>query len=390
MDNNISSRNLLHLLDTPLSPATYANLQPTFAVSLPAEAPRSAKQSASRYEKQPGDGRARNMPKKDSALILRTWRGALDWRDVYAEVKDQLSSPRTISQIKCHIRMLVQRAGGSWRQALDDVMSFRLRPRRFRRKCPFSARVKLAIALALRDCYHDRRRFKIVTERMKVWFRRNGVPSFIDVDSTGTGSGTLHEKIKNHVRNNIDIRFRGNLEAAIAAATLEVEQEASEALPTPRSNAIEGSPSPSTTHATSWQHESATPPSASDVPVQFNSPLPPPSYTQCPIIPSTASQNFSIFTSQTVNTSASQEVPPSASQTVPPSAFYFTSTVASLVAEQPAPALSPSFNATTPSDLVPPSQCHTELTYEGFSLSDPQYPFHPLTLSIRSEDNELS
>jgi hypothetical protein len=301
------------------------------------------------------------MPKKDSALILSTWRGVLDWHEVHARVQNRLTSAKSLDQIKCHARTAAQKAGG-WQQALEAITTYKSGTRRFKRKCPFDARAKLAIALALRDCYHDRHRFKIVTERMKLWFRRNGVPSYIDINSTGTGPGTLHEKIKNHSRNNIDIRYNKTLETAIAAAVLEVEQEASQALPTPPADISVGPPSPSHMDVTSQHHGIATPPNISPIPHQASVAL--------------------------ASSFGSWIVPPVTLHASP--AYHIAPPVAPIVAPQPVPDPSPLSEVISPSEMTLPSQSYGELTFGEVHLSDPGHPFHQLTLAIWEGDDDYT
>jgi hypothetical protein len=349
---NASSDNLLRLIDTPFSSTPYANPQPSFTIARSSQTPRATKGVKSRYEKQPGGVRAANMPKKDSALILATWRGTLDWPDVHALVEHRLSIAKTESQIKAHA-LTMARNEGSWERALELATTFKSRPRQFKRKCPFDARAKLAIALFLRDCYHDRHRFRIVTARLKEWFRANGVPSYINIESTGTGPGTLHEKIKNHGRNNIDIRFKRNLEAAIAAFTLEVELEASEALPTPPADISTRPSSPLTTNVASWHNRSPTPPTATPAPAHPQSPFPIPAFVE--------------------------------------SSYQFPPPMAPLVFPQHMPDVSPRPDVVAPSDLALQSHSHNELMCDGYSFNDSRNPFHILaSFNNWSEDNGVS
>jgi hypothetical protein len=50
---------------------------------------------------------------------------------------------------------------------------------------------------------------------MLQWYRNTGSPNKHDLLIEGPGSGTYHEDIKNHHRNNIEQRYNGDVRVAI-------------------------------------------------------------------------------------------------------------------------------------------------------------------------------
>jgi hypothetical protein len=169
--------------------------------------------------------RASNMPKRDSALILRAFDGGRRTpREVYVMVGGQLSVDRTEAQIASHAKGLVQKAGQDWEEALRRVIHFEDRHRIPKRKMPFSLPEQLEIAIGYRGLTSRRDRHKLVSRRMIQWYRTTGYPNRHHLLMEGTGSGSYHEKVKNHCRNNLDLKYNGNLDEAIRDIELKMSE----------------------------------------------------------------------------------------------------------------------------------------------------------------------
>jgi hypothetical protein len=130
-------------------------------------------------------------------------------------ISGQLSVDRTEAQIASHAKGLVQKAGQDWDEALRRVIHHESRHKVFKRKMPFSKLEQLRIASFYLDVNLQRNKHQVVTARMLQWYRDTGNPNQHDLLMEGTGSGTYHEKIKNHHRNNIEQRYKGDVRAAI-------------------------------------------------------------------------------------------------------------------------------------------------------------------------------